>query len=263
MPVIFSNIQLHREYTRPELASLWGFKGFEAISRGIVTPANTPYIILFITKEKQALLTQYEDIFTDGVLDIEGETSHANDQRIPHAEYAGDEIHLFYRQRHHLPFKYEGRMYLAEYNIFSDRPSRFRFAVDHATASADGSIATENEAHGNADNHFTPDEEGRRRLSQHISYERSRKNRARAIEIHGTSCWACGFSFNEVYGADFARDFIEIHHTRSITEQNETPLDPARDLIPLCSNCHSMAHRERGRILSLKEVCDLVKVARS
>ena len=89
MPVNFENIRLHSDYTRPQLAELWGFKGYEAISRGIVTPAGTPYIILFITKEKQSFLTQYEDVFKDGILEIEGETSHTADQRIIQAEQQG------------------------------------------------------------------------------------------------------------------------------------------------------------------------------
>ncbi len=263
MPVDFTNIQLHADYTRPQLAVIWGFKSYEAISRGIVTPAGAPYVILFITKEKQSFLTQYEDVFAEGVLEIEGETSHTADQRIIQAEHRGDEIHLFYRKKHHMPFRYQGRIYLTDYRIFYDRPSRFRFAVDRRTASADGSITTEGETHGSVDYHFIPDEEGRKRISQHISYERSRKNRARAIEINGTSCLVCGFQFNEVYGADFARDFIEVHHVQSITEQNGIPVDPERDLIPLCSNCHSMAHRERGRILSLIELRGLLNRSRA
>lgn len=254
MPVSFEKIELHAEYSRPQLADLWGFKGYEAISRGIVTPAGAPYIILFITKEKQSFLTQYEDVFQDGILEIEGETSHAADQRLVQADQKGDEIHLFYRNRHHMPFTYQGEIYLADYRRIAKKPSRFRFALDRRTASADGSIATEQNAHGTTDDHFTPDEEGRKRIAQHITYERSRRNRAKAIEIHGTSCLACGFNFNEVYGAHFARDFIEVHHVKSIVEQGGAPVDPAKDLIPMCSNCHSMAHRERGKILSLAEL---------
>jgi len=154
--------------------------------------------------------------------------------------------------------KYHGRVYLTDYKIFPDRPSRFRFALDRLTASADASIATEGEAHGTPDDHFVPDEEGRRRIALHVAYERSRKNRAMALRIHGTTCAACGFNFNKVYGAAFARGFIEVHHVRSITEKNGGLVNPQTDLIPLCSNCHSMAHRERGRILSLGELRSLI-----
>lgn len=82
MPVSFGEIFVGREYTRPELAEKWAYKGFEAISRGVITPRNTNFIILFITKEKQSFLIQYQDDFADGVLEIEGETSHMADNRI-------------------------------------------------------------------------------------------------------------------------------------------------------------------------------------
>jgi predicted HNH restriction endonuclease len=58
----------------------------------------------------------------------------------------------------------------------------------------------------------------------------------------------CGFDFDDFYGSELAREYIEIHHTQSITAGARVP-DPATDLIPLCSNCHSMVHRERGKIL--------------
>jgi len=60
--------------TRPDPAKLWGYAGYEAISRGAVTPHNTPYIILFINREKQEFLTQYEDQLVNGILEMEGET---------------------------------------------------------------------------------------------------------------------------------------------------------------------------------------------
>ena len=116
-------------------------------------------------------------------------------------------------------------------------------------------------AHGDADERFIPDPEGRQIIRQHVTYERSAKNRARSIEIHGTVCKACGFDFNAVYGEDLARDYIEIHHVRSITEAAGLPVDPATDLIPLCSNCHSMVHRDPNRIMSVEELRERIRRA--
>jgi putative restriction endonuclease len=82
MLINFNNIHKGSAYTRPQLAKLWGYKSYEAISRGIATPAGKPYIILFITKEKQLFLPQYEDFFSDGILTIQGEPSHFTDKRI-------------------------------------------------------------------------------------------------------------------------------------------------------------------------------------
>ena len=251
MPVNFSQIQLGEEYTRPQLAALWGYASYEAISRGAVTPRNTSFIILFITREKQEFLTQYEDHLENGVLDIEGETNHAADDRMIGAVDSGDQIHLFYRQRHHAPFIYYGQIHLVRHERHTDSPSRFTFRVP--SEHPDDSLETELITHGQPNEGFVPDDEGRRSIQQHVSYERSQKNRRLALEIHGNLCTACGFSFDRVYGAQYARGFVEVHHVKSITEING-PVNPETDLIPLCSNCHSMAHRERGRILSVSEI---------
>ncbi|TFB11456.1 hypothetical protein E3V55_03570 [Candidatus Marinimicrobia bacterium MT.SAG.3] len=259
--VKLSEIKVGKSYTRPELARIWGYSGWQAIARGIVTPSKTNFIILFITKEKQEHLTQYKDDFEDGILTIEGETSHQSDSRILKSEDLNDEIHLFYRERHHSNFIYHGQVFLIFYQINVNQPSIFKFAVDKYVAQAESSLETESNTHGIFDTSFTPDEEGRRKIVLQIRYERSRKNRAKALEIHGTICLACGFDFNEIYGVGYARDYIEVHHTRSITKQGGVTIDPLTDLIPLCSNCHSMAHRMRGIILSLNKLKSLIQKA--
>jgi len=259
MPVSFDQIQKGRTYSRPELARLWGYAGHEAISRGVITPARTRFIILFITHEKQEGFTQYQDSFEGGILNIEGETNHANDNRIINAEKAGDEIHLFYRPKHHMNFSYEGRIFLSRYRRNADKPSHLRFYTEESVAKADSDVETEEATHGGVDETFVPDPEGNRKMRMHVSYERSPRNRAEAIRIHGTNCLVCGFDFNKVYGAELARDYIEVHHNRSITEQAGKPVNPATDLSPLCSNCHSMAHRERGVILSVAALKELIQ----
>lgn len=256
MPVSFENIQIGSEYTRPELAELWGYAGYEAISRGAVTPRKTLFIILFITREKQQFLTQYEDYLENGILEIEGETNHAADERIINATTTGDEIHLFYRDRHHMSFTYYGPIELLRYESYTDSPSRFTFRVP--SEHPDNTLETELITHGQPNEGFVPDEEGRRIIRRHIFYERSPRNRQRALEIHGNRCAACGFSFDEVYGADHARGFIEVHHVRSISETSGL-VNPETDLVPLCSNCHSMAHRERERILTVEEIRALLR----
>jgi 5-methylcytosine-specific restriction enzyme A len=64
------------------------------------------------------------------------------------------------------------------------------------------------------------------------------------------------------YGADLARDYIEVHHTRSIAEIDGGVVSPETDLAPLCSNCHSMVHRERGRVIALEELRVMIVAAR-
>jgi 5-methylcytosine-specific restriction enzyme A len=74
-------------------------------------------------------------------------------------------------------------------------------------------------------------------------YERDRRNRAAALAIHGYTCATCSSSLNNIYGAA-AAGLIEVHHVTPVSKLREGYLiNPATDLIPLCPNCHRMAHR--------------------
>jgi 5-methylcytosine-specific restriction protein A len=74
-------------------------------------------------------------------------------------------------------------------------------------------------------------------------YERNPINRLRCISHYGTECWVCGLDFGERYGPA-AAGFIEVHHRIPVSAMGDGYLvDPIRDLVPLCSNCHSAAHR--------------------
>ncbi len=75
-------------------------------------------------------------------------------------------------------------------------------------------------------------------------YERSPVNRAAAIALHGAKCKACGFDFAKVYGI-IGDGFIEIHHITPVSDLGgPVAIDPLVDLVPLCSNCHRMVHRQ-------------------
>ncbi len=120
----FSSFVIGKEYDRPTLASLWGYESFHAISKGVVTPKGKDFIILFITKEKQESLTQYEDHIEQDILFWEGESGHGSDKRIISKR---DIIYVFFREKHHSNFIYEGRADLRGHKLFHDRPSRFTF----------------------------------------------------------------------------------------------------------------------------------------
>ena len=89
-------------------------------------------------------------------------------------------------------------------------------------------------------------------------YERDPKNRLNAIAIHGTTCFACGFNFEKKYG-DRGVGYIEIHHLKPLSHQKEEVfVDPKKDLIPLCPNCHRMVHRDPKNILSLEDLKKII-----
>ena len=124
-----SPLKIGEEYDRPELAPLWGLAGYQAISRGVFTPARTNLIFLFVTRIKQSCLTQYRDFLCENVLQWEGEERHANDDRIANASRNGDEVHLFYREMHHTRFTYHGRIILMSFIARDAAPSEFAFEV--------------------------------------------------------------------------------------------------------------------------------------
>lgn len=103
---------------------------------------------------------------------------------------------------------------------------------------------------------FSPEQEGEVKEIKSKRYERSRVNREICLAHKGYSCYACGFNFLERYGR-LGKDYIEVHHTTPISEMGDDyQIDLDRDLVPVCSNCHSMIHRKTPpyTIEELKEV---------
>jgi len=73
-------------------------------------------------------------------------------------------------------------------------------------------------------------------------YERDRRNRAAAIAIHGYRCAACEQLMADTYG-EAGQFLIEVHHVTPVSQLSSGYIiDPAKDLIPLCPNCHSVIH---------------------
>lgn len=134
MDLPFTQIKVGSAYTRSGLASLWGYEDYHAIARGVVTPRDSNKIILFVTQEKQHHLVQYHDNLANGVLEWDGPEDHWAEERMTASPRSVDEIHLFYRLKHHEPFIYIGQLLLESFKKYIDRPSRFVFStVDDIT----------------------------------------------------------------------------------------------------------------------------------
>lgn len=114
----------------------------------------------------------------------------------------------------------------------------------------------------NLDNNF-PDEvtddetiiEGAKKAVIVNKYERDASARAICIEKYGAKCCACGFDFGEVYGKDFVGK-IHIHHIVPISSiGHDYRLNPKTDLIPLCPNCHFIAHlKGKNEAFTVEEI---------
>lgn len=92
-------------------------------------------------------------------------------------------------------------------------------------------------------------------------YERNPKARARCIAAQGTACKVCGFDFGIVFGEAFAGK-IEVHHIKPISEIGEEyVVDPVRDLVPVCPNCHSMLHNKADGVYTVEDLKEMRKSA--
>lgn len=74
-------------------------------------------------------------------------------------------------------------------------------------------------------------------------YERNRVNRELCLSANGYNCMICGFNFQAKYGS-IGEHFIHVHHIVPVSEmKTEYLINPVKDLIPVCPNCHAMLHR--------------------
>ncbi|WP_420822966.1 HNH endonuclease [Vibrio variabilis] len=54
----------------------------------------------------------------------------------------------------------------------------------------------------------------------------------------------CNINFGEVYG-DIGAGFIHVHHVTPLSKiKQEYTVDPVKDLVPVCPNCHAMLHQK-------------------
>lgn len=89
-------------------------------------------------------------------------------------------------------------------------------------------------------------------------YERSRYNRAVCISFHGCRCQVCEIDFAGRYGS-IGEGFIHVHHVVPVSRVGaEYIIDPIKDLVPVCPNCHSMMHR-RDPPLSVSELRQMLR----
>jgi len=85
-------------------------------------------------------------------------------------------------------------------------------------------------------------------------YERDRRAREECIRHYGgAKCFLCDFDFLAMYGEVMA-GFIHVHHRTPLSSiEKDYRIDPARDLVPVCPNCHATLHH-REPPYSLDEV---------
>jgi len=100
--------------------------------------------------------------------------------------------------------------------------------------------------------------EGSLRQIQVNAYERNGRARRTCLLHHGFACAICGMDFAATYGSD-ADGLIHVHHLKPLCEIGQSyVVDPIRDLLPVCPNCHAVIHMGGG-IRSPEEVKMMLK----
>lgn len=111
-------------------------------------------------------------------------------------------------------------------------------------------------------------------LDTRTTTQRNRSNKLRDIAIHEFKkahnnqlfCVICGFNFFETY-SELGKGFIESHHLEPVylmdIEGEKITAEKALEKVALvCSNCHRMIHREKGKMLSIEELKAFLKKAK-
>jgi len=106
--------------------------------------------------------------------------------------------------------------------------------------------------------------EGSRTMKFVSVYERDARYRRQALAIHGYRCVVCEKSMEDIYG-DAGKNFIHVHHLVPVsTFERPRAIDPEKELVPVCPNCHAIIHRgKRGGTMSIDEVRQAMSIGRS
>lgn len=158
-------------------------------------------------------------------------------------------IYLFTRIDNSLPFTFEGSIVCK--NVLQDKPVKICWKQEERSNNIDDVVF-------DLVNEETEVYEGTVKKVVVNKYERNPLARRLCIEYHGTICKICNFDFYKVYG-EFGKDFIHVHHIIPLYKiKKEYSLNPTKDLIPVCANCHAIIHRKR-EALSIDEIKGLIK----
>jgi 5-methylcytosine-specific restriction enzyme A len=75
-------------------------------------------------------------------------------------------------------------------------------------------------------------------------YERDPRARDACLKKLGRRCRVCNLRFKDRYG-EIGEGFIHVHHIKPLAAtRRQYRLNPEKDLVPVCPNCHAMLHKK-------------------
>lgn len=155
----------------------------------------------------------------------QGEARHGSDERIRIAADNGDEIVLFFRNRHHSPFIYMGEVFLTECIKRSDKPSEFIFSLTPVEAVVDKAVIYET-IDQNSSEFLALRETDREQLTKtRVGQNYFRKN---LIKIWG-KCSVTGVENLEFLHASHIKPWRDSDNEERLNPYNGLLLNPALD----------------------------------
>ena len=85
-------------------------------------------------------------------------------------------------------------------------------------------------------------------------YERDSGARRWRLEHDGYTCQVCDLKFEDRYG-EFALGYMQVHHVvplSQITDHDNYKVNPEKDLVAVCPNCHAMLHHHPDKPCSVE-----------
>ena len=139
---------------------------------------------------------------------------------------------------------------LLRLQAFIENPQRGRMAYGRPVRDIDvkraffkhyiGFLSKQSESEDDPNDEYV---EGQVKEIQFFRRKRSKTLRDACIKKYGSVCYVCGFDFEAHYGPR-GHNYIEVHHLNPMANYDEEHSITIDDLRPLCSNCHSMIHRD-------------------
>lgn len=163
-------------------------------------------------------------------------------------------VYIFTRPAVRHDFKFEGIGTPLSHEDVSPVMIRWKIDQPSVTESAPVVLPTEEPS---AKEHF----EGTTCRVTVNAYERSESARQACLDHYGYLCRVCEFDFVATYG-ELGREFIHVHHLMELSSiGHEYKIDPVKDLLPVCPNCHSMLHQQKPA-LKIEELRAIVQSRR-
>jgi 5-methylcytosine-specific restriction protein A len=79
-------------------------------------------------------------------------------------------------------------------------------------------------------------------------------------KIGNLYCIICKFDFEKTYGT-IGKNYIHIHHINPLSSvDSEREVNPKKDLVPVCPNCHAMLHK-KSPPFSVEDLKIIMKIA--